>query len=191
MSWSYHLISLFQTKVISRSLFWQTLVLWVRLSFLYKLSFHRSPVSCALIHFGFLFWVYLPSVLHLYICLYLNFELIFFQPFFFPSLFLSVFIVLIGLILKFFLSSPPCWFVSTGILPEVGDSLWSLGLGSAPPGPPAPGRLHRSISWAGTVYHMCAPHPLLSPANSWCNVFHVTCTIQRSTSIHRKQYRAT
>ncbi|XP_047434668.1 tuberin isoform X3 [Mugil cephalus] len=33
----------------------------------------------------------------------------------------------------------------------VGDSLWSLGLGTAPPGPPAPGRLHRSISWADSV----------------------------------------
>ncbi|XP_035515667.1 tuberin isoform X2 [Morone saxatilis] len=33
----------------------------------------------------------------------------------------------------------------------VGGSLWSLGLGSAPPGPPAPGRLHRSISWADSV----------------------------------------
>ncbi|XP_023267628.1 tuberin-like, partial [Seriola lalandi dorsalis] len=33
----------------------------------------------------------------------------------------------------------------------VGGSLWSLGLGSAPSGPPAPGRLHRSISWADSV----------------------------------------
>ncbi|XP_037620951.1 tuberin isoform X3 [Sebastes umbrosus] len=33
----------------------------------------------------------------------------------------------------------------------VGGSLWSLGLGSAPPCPPAPGRLHRSISWADSV----------------------------------------
>ncbi|XP_035806403.2 tuberin isoform X3 [Amphiprion ocellaris] len=33
----------------------------------------------------------------------------------------------------------------------VGCSLWSLGLGTAPPGPPAPGRLHRSISWADSV----------------------------------------
>ncbi|TKS69065.1 Tuberin Tuberous sclerosis 2 protein -like protein [Collichthys lucidus] len=33
----------------------------------------------------------------------------------------------------------------------VGGSLWSLGSGSAPPGPPAPGRLHRSISWADSV----------------------------------------
>ncbi|KAM3864922.1 tuberin isoform 2-T2 [Diretmus argenteus] len=33
----------------------------------------------------------------------------------------------------------------------VGGSLWSLGLGSAPPGPPAPGRLTRSISWADSV----------------------------------------
>ncbi|KAM4584959.1 tuberin isoform 3-T5 [Odontesthes bonariensis] len=33
----------------------------------------------------------------------------------------------------------------------VGGSLWSLGLGCAPPGPPAPGRLHRSISWADSV----------------------------------------
>ncbi|XP_049428367.1 tuberin isoform X3 [Epinephelus fuscoguttatus] len=33
----------------------------------------------------------------------------------------------------------------------VGGSLWSLGLGSAPLGPPAPGRLHRSISWADSV----------------------------------------
>ncbi|XP_028258003.1 tuberin isoform X3 [Parambassis ranga] len=33
----------------------------------------------------------------------------------------------------------------------VGGSLWSLGLGTAPPGPPAPGRLHRSISWADSV----------------------------------------
>lgn len=49
--------------------------------------------------------------------------------------------------------------VSSGTPPAVGGSLWSLGLGSAPPGPPAPGRLHRSISWAGTVHHMCAPTP--------------------------------
>uniref|UniRef100_A0AAQ5ZI65 Tuberin n=1 Tax=Amphiprion ocellaris TaxID=80972 RepID=A0AAQ5ZI65_AMPOC len=41
----------------------------------------------------------------------------------------------------------------------MGCSLWSLGLGTAPPGPPAPGRLHRSISWAGTVHHMCDPTP--------------------------------
>ncbi|XP_037830586.1 tuberin isoform X3 [Kryptolebias marmoratus] len=33
----------------------------------------------------------------------------------------------------------------------VGGSLWSLGLGSAPPAHPAPGRLHRSISWADSV----------------------------------------
>ncbi|XP_041839529.1 tuberin isoform X3 [Melanotaenia boesemani] len=33
----------------------------------------------------------------------------------------------------------------------VGGSLWSLGLGCAPPAPPAPGRLHRSISWADSV----------------------------------------
>ncbi|XP_071359604.1 tuberin isoform X3 [Trachinotus anak] len=33
----------------------------------------------------------------------------------------------------------------------VGGSLWSLGLGSAPSGPPGPGRLHRSISWADSV----------------------------------------
>ncbi|KAM6939958.1 LOW QUALITY PROTEIN: tuberin [Xenentodon cancila] len=33
----------------------------------------------------------------------------------------------------------------------VGGSLWSLGVGSAHPGPPAPGRLHRSISWADSV----------------------------------------
>ncbi|KAM4604162.1 tuberin isoform 5-T6 [Polymixia lowei] len=33
----------------------------------------------------------------------------------------------------------------------VGGSLWSLGQGSAPQGPPAPGRLHRSISWADSV----------------------------------------
>ncbi|XP_030279338.1 tuberin isoform X1 [Sparus aurata] len=34
----------------------------------------------------------------------------------------------------------------------VGGSLWSLGSGSsAPPGPLAPGRLHRSISWADSV----------------------------------------
>ncbi|XP_019116485.1 tuberin isoform X3 [Larimichthys crocea] len=33
----------------------------------------------------------------------------------------------------------------------VGGSLWSLGSGSAPPGSPAPGRLHRSISWADSV----------------------------------------
>uniref|UniRef100_A0A3P9MTI5 Tuberin n=1 Tax=Poecilia reticulata TaxID=8081 RepID=A0A3P9MTI5_POERE len=33
----------------------------------------------------------------------------------------------------------------------VGGSLWSLGLASGPPGPPAPGRLHRSISWADSV----------------------------------------
>ncbi|XP_033976496.1 tuberin isoform X2 [Trematomus bernacchii] len=33
----------------------------------------------------------------------------------------------------------------------VGGSLWSLGSGSGPPGPPAPGRLHRSISWADSV----------------------------------------
>ncbi|XP_034386702.1 tuberin isoform X3 [Cyclopterus lumpus] len=32
-----------------------------------------------------------------------------------------------------------------------GSSLWSLGLGSAPPGLPVPGRLHRSISWADSV----------------------------------------
>ncbi|XP_021165852.2 tuberin isoform X2 [Fundulus heteroclitus] len=33
----------------------------------------------------------------------------------------------------------------------VSGSLWSLGLASAPPGPPPPGRLHRSISWADSV----------------------------------------
>ncbi|XP_035027265.1 tuberin isoform X1 [Hippoglossus stenolepis] len=33
----------------------------------------------------------------------------------------------------------------------VGGFLWSVGLGSAPSGPPAPGRLHRSISWAESV----------------------------------------
>ncbi|KAA8595134.1 hypothetical protein FQN60_012269, partial [Etheostoma spectabile] len=33
----------------------------------------------------------------------------------------------------------------------VSGSLWSLGLGSVPTGPPAHGRLHRSISWADSV----------------------------------------
>ncbi|XP_069576618.1 tuberin isoform X1 [Brachyistius frenatus] len=33
----------------------------------------------------------------------------------------------------------------------VGGSLWSLSLSSATAGPPAPGRLHRSISWADSV----------------------------------------
>lgn len=50
----------------------------------------------------------------------------------------------------------PC---SSGSVAAVGDSLWSLGLGSAPQGPPAPGRLHRSISWAGTVHHPCDSAP--------------------------------
>ncbi|XP_031145008.1 tuberin isoform X3 [Sander lucioperca] len=36
----------------------------------------------------------------------------------------------------------------------VSGSLWSLGLGSVPPGPPAHGRLHRSISWADSVVVM-------------------------------------
>lgn len=45
--------------------------------------------------------------------------------------------------------------LSLGIPPTVGGSLWSLGLGSAALSPPAPGRLHRSISWAGTVHHVC------------------------------------
>uniref|UniRef100_A0A8D0D443 Tuberin n=1 Tax=Sander lucioperca TaxID=283035 RepID=A0A8D0D443_SANLU len=43
------------------------------------------------------------------------------------------------------------------------------------------GRLHRSISWAGTVHHMCAPSPPL-PEKSWCSVFPLTCAIQWSSS---------
>lgn len=71
--------------------------------------------------------------------------------------------------------------LSSGITLAVGCSLWSLGLGTAPPGPPAPGRLHRSISWAGTVHHMCDPTPP-PPENSWCSIFLLTCTIKRSAS---------
>lgn len=77
--------------------------------------------------------------------------------------------------------------LSSDVLPAVGGSLWSLGLGSALLGPPAPGRLHRSISWAGTIHHMCAPAP--SPKeNSWCSVFLLTCTIQWATSTNQGQY---
>uniref|UniRef100_A0A3Q1G8U0 TSC complex subunit 2 n=1 Tax=Acanthochromis polyacanthus TaxID=80966 RepID=A0A3Q1G8U0_9TELE len=47
--------------------------------------------------------------------------------------------------------------------------------------PAAPGRLHRSISWAGTVHHMCDPTPP-PPENSWCSIFLLTCTIKRSAS---------
>lgn len=49
----------------------------------------------------------------------------------------------------------------SGSAAAVGDSLWSLGLGSAPQCPPAPGRLHRSISWAGTVNYPCGSTSLL------------------------------
>lgn len=95
---------------------------------------------------------------------------------------------------SFFPSLPLCWFVigclvlcgnicppdlSVDIPYAVGSSLWSLGSGSAPPGPPAPGRLHRSISWAGTVHHVC--HCAFSE-NTWCSVFLLTCTIHWSSS---------
>ncbi|KAK0152082.1 Tuberin [Merluccius polli] len=55
----------------------------------------------------------------------------------------------------------------------VGDSLWALGLGpSAPRGPPAPGRLHRSISWADSVVvvmeeERSAPHPTRTPSDEF------------------------
>lgn len=51
--------------------------------------------------------------------------------------------------------APRATNLTSGVSPAVGGSLWSLGLGSAPSGPPPAGRLHRSISWAGTVHHMC------------------------------------
>lgn len=73
---------------------------------------------------------------------------------------------------------------SSGVPATVGGSLWSLGSGYAPPGPPAPGKLHRSISWAGTVINMCAlpPLPPTPPSeNTWWSVFLLTCTIQQST----------
>lgn len=53
--------------------------------------------------------------------------------------------------------------LSSGTSPAVGGSLCSLGMGTAPPGPPAPGRLHRSISWAGTVHHVCDPTSIYPP----------------------------
>lgn len=68
--------------------------------------------------------------------------------------------------------------LSVDIPYAVGSSLWSLGSGSAPPGPPAPGRLHRSISWAGTLHHVC----VAISGNTWCSVFLLTCTIHWSSS---------
>uniref|UniRef100_A0AAV2LMX4 Tuberin n=1 Tax=Knipowitschia caucasica TaxID=637954 RepID=A0AAV2LMX4_KNICA len=49
----------------------------------------------------------------------------------------------------------------------VGGSLWSLGLGSAPSGPPAPGRLHRSISWADSVVVLEEGPGVLTPHTDW------------------------
>lgn len=54
--------------------------------------------------------------------------------------------------------------LSSGTSPAVGGSLCSLGMGTAPAGPPAPGRLHRSISWAGTVHHVCDPTSIYPPS---------------------------
>ncbi|KAJ3615090.1 hypothetical protein NHX12_018658 [Muraenolepis orangiensis] len=39
---------------------------------------------------------------------------------------------------------------------QFGDSLWAVGLSSGPGGPPPPGRLHRSISWAAPPEHHCS-----------------------------------
>ncbi|KAJ3614881.1 hypothetical protein NHX12_018450, partial [Muraenolepis orangiensis] len=56
-------------------------------------------------------------------------------------------------------SEPPVQTHATGVgkghliqrSNTVGDSLWAVGLSSGPGGPPPPGRLHRSISWADSV----------------------------------------
>lgn len=92
----------------------------------------------------------------------------------------------------FFPSLPLCWFViGRGVLcgnvchPDlsmdipyaVGSSLWSLGSGCAPPGPSAPGRLHRSISWAGTVHHVCVTAP---PLQKTPGVVHFFSLVQYS-----------
>lgn len=65
----------------------------------------------------------------------------------------------------------------------MGSSLWSLGSGWAPPGPPAPGRLHRSISWAGTVHH--ASH-CSAPSETTCGGFLLTCTNRWSSSTNQR-----
>lgn len=101
-------------------------------------------------------------------------------------------LLFVHIFFSFFPSLPLCWFViGRGVLcgnvchPDlsmdipyaVGSSLWSLGSGCAPPGPSAPGRLHRSISWAGIVHHVCVTAP---PLQKTPGVVHFFSLVQNS-----------
>lgn len=155
-------------------------------------------MSFSFVHLLSLSETHLPPVIHLHIFSLFISSIHLFSFFFqhFPFGLSEVFSLILISLFSRFSSLSPCWFVIgcavscglvchgpvPGVSPAVGGSLWSLGWGSAPPGPPAPGRLHRSISWAGTVHHMCAPTPPSLTENAWGSVFLPTCTIQWSAS---------
>lgn len=161
-----------------RSLLWQVPVLLVKcLLFLQKLHFQWCSVSVSVNLFIFCLPRWL-QLLQIFTGLILFFLLHFFVSFSLLFLLFSIacettLLIDDWFVFMFFFPhhhaglwlAAVCYVascaahLSSGVPPAVGGSLWSLGLGSAPSGPPAPGRLHRSISWAGTVHHMCDPTP--------------------------------